>query len=192
MRLPFVNATASHSGRRALSPTPSSSTPSSSSCAAVIRGFDRLPGLTCEMEVAETVSESLPSPHMRRCSACEGFALISLMKHSFTWDTGLSWRRRPFIYLSKDEAAPGPILPVMECETGSQLLSTNAIILLNEFSSLFWCRTQMTRNAIPSFLRICLYMHSCPWLKKSKEHNHLSVWLLFGLRHKERETNKYS
>lgn len=30
---------------------------------------------------------------------CEGFTLITLIRHSFTWDMGLSWLQHPFIYL---------------------------------------------------------------------------------------------
>lgn len=40
-----------------------------------------------------------PSAHMCQCSVCEGFALIFLIRHSFTWDMGLFWLPRPFIYL---------------------------------------------------------------------------------------------
>lgn len=29
---------------------------------------------------------------------CEGFTLITLIRHSFTWDMGLSWLQHPFIY----------------------------------------------------------------------------------------------
>lgn len=51
------------------------------------------------MEVAKPVSESLSRPTCAD-ALCEGFVLIFLIKLSFTWDMGLFWPQRPFIYLS--------------------------------------------------------------------------------------------
>lgn len=49
------------------------------------------------MEVAKPASESLSlTPH---CSVCEGFTLITIIRHSFTWDMGLTWLHCPFIFL---------------------------------------------------------------------------------------------
>lgn len=59
------------------------------------------------MEVAKPVSEILF--HSALHCVCEGFTLITLIRHSFTWDMGRSWLQHPFIYLhlmKRHRAAP--------------------------------------------------------------------------------------
>lgn len=129
---------------------------------------------------------------MGRCSVCEGFALIFLIKHSFTWDMGLFWLHHPFIYLSlmkQPRARP----PIMECKTGNPPLLTKAIILLNVFH-LFSSVTQKpyTRHIIRSCIFFWtfafLFIHAGEW--ENKQLNHPSVWLCLAEVRKDRQINK--
>lgn len=93
---PFINAIASNSGCHTGAPTP---------CSLYVCSCDLGGGLIdCRGNVWDGGGQAWirkpPSPHMCHCSVCEGFALIFLIKHSFTWDMGLFWLLCPFIYLS--------------------------------------------------------------------------------------------
>lgn len=143
------------------------------------------------MEVAKPVSESLSRPTCAY-ALCEGFALIFLIKLSFTWDMGLFWLHHPFIYLSVMKQAE-PILTIMECKTGNLPLLTKAIIHLNVFH-FFSSVTQKPYkwHIIRSHLFGAFaftFIHVCEW--ESKQHNHSSVWLCLVRVRKDRQTNKY-
>lgn len=133
----------------------------------------------CDMKIAKPASESLPHPTCPN-ALCEGFALISFIKHSFTWNMGLFWLYH-LLFIRLWWNSLDPIHTIMECKTGNPPLLTKAIILLNVFHLLSSVTQKPYKWHIIRFHLFWafafIFINVSEWTRK--QHNRLSVRLCF-------------
>lgn len=105
--------------------------------------------IDCRRNVLDWPTDPVPSTAVRWHSVRAGFALIFLIKLSFTWDMAFLLAHPSFYLSLLDETAwslspplPPPVLPIMECKTGDAPILTKAIIFLKCVSSLHSCHTE--------------------------------------------------